>query len=514
MPRAQQLGRYQLLDRIAFGGMAEIFRAKTFDDEGRAHLVAIKRVLGHLVEDDEFLQMIVDEAKISALLRHDNIAQVYEFARAGSEYFLAMEYVDGKDLRAVMERVRALGQPIAWEHAAWVGMEVAEALHAAHTQRDGGGQLLRIVHRDVSPSNVLCSYRGEVKLCDFGIAKATLTRIQTRAGVIKGKVRYMSPEQAMGRKLDHRSDLFSLGTVLYELLALQPPFSAPSEVDLIFTVREARRRPITDHRPDTPPPLRSIIDRAMTRNRAARYDSGAQLASDLRAFLRAQRPGYGRGHFAQFMRDIFRQDIEHELRRLEEYVLDEADVSQVGENLIADVLAKDAPFTRFLPSAPGHSATTDVSGLPPSRPPRPGGADFHDERTLLLGGGEQTLVLSPAGPPAARASSFHDETTADRGAAAGAPATPVRFGPEGPDTPAAPASLPRQRTVVQALDPAELARLRQEPAPAPPAASFADEPSVPLDDDDLMEVSESEAPAGPGQPPEGGPGKGGRATPD
>ena len=213
MRRAQQLGRYHLLDRIAFGGMAEIYRAKTFDAQGQPHLVAVKRVLAHLAEDDDFIQMLVDEAKIASVLRHGNIARVYEFARAHGEYFIAMEHVDGKDMRTVLERCRTKKKPIPPEHAAYICAEVGAALHAAHSAVDSRGRPLRIIHRDVSPSNIICSYAGEVKLCDFGIAKATLSRVTTKTGVIKGKVKYMSPEQALGRKLDHRSDVFSLGSV-------------------------------------------------------------------------------------------------------------------------------------------------------------------------------------------------------------------------------------------------------------------------------------------------------------
>ncbi|HUH03975.1 MAG TPA: serine/threonine-protein kinase, partial [Kofleriaceae bacterium] len=198
MRRAQQLGRYHLLDRIAFGGMAEIYRAKTFDSHGHAHLVAVKRVLAHLAEDDDFIQMLVDEAKIAGLLRHPNIARVYEFARAHGEYFIAMEHVDGKDMRSILERCRQQKRPMPAQHVAYIGSEVATALHAAHTAVDNRGRPLRIVHRDVSPSNVICSYTGEVKLCDFGIAKATLSKVNTKTGVIKGKVKYMSPEQALG----------------------------------------------------------------------------------------------------------------------------------------------------------------------------------------------------------------------------------------------------------------------------------------------------------------------------
>ncbi len=364
MQKAQQLGRYLLLDRIAYGGMAEIFRAKTFDEAGRVHLVAVKRVLQHLVEDEDFLQMMIDEARISAQLHHDNIARLYEFAHANNEYFLAMEFVDGRDLRSLIERTRQTNRKLQPEHVAWIAMEAARALHAAHTQRDAQGRFMRIVHRDVSPSNLLLSYRGEVKLCDFGIAKATTTRIQTKTGVIKGKVKYMSPEQALGKKLDHRSDLFSLGTVMYEMLALTPPFLAQTEVELIFAVREARKKPLSEVRPDVPPGLAAIVEGAMTRSRGARYQTGEEMARRLRTFLDEYAPGYRRAHFAQFMRQVFKDDIDRDLRMMEDFVLQEADGARIGENLIADVLGPDAPFTKFTPMVPPGMGTgsTETSG--------------------------------------------------------------------------------------------------------------------------------------------------------
>jgi serine/threonine-protein kinase len=384
MPYAQQLGRYQLLDRIAFGGMAEIFRAKTFDHEGRAHLVAVKRVLNHLTTDDDFLRMLVDEAKITATLSHENIARVYEFAvdhgAAGDEYFIAMEYVDGKDVRTLLDRHRAQQQPIPPEHVAWIGMEVGHALHAAHTQKDGAGWPLNIVHRDVSPSNVLLSYRGEVKLCDFGIAKAATTRVQTKTGVIKGKVKYMSPEQAMGRKLDHRSDLFSLGTVMYEMLTLAAPFSAATEVELIFAVRDARKRDARAVEPAVPEELDQLLNRLMSRSRSQRFQSGAELALALRLFLDRYRPGYRRSHFGRFMRATFEADIERELRQLEEYVIDGGDPDKVGENLIADALGHDAPYTKFT-AAGGSRAST---GNFPRVDLQQSSPDLHAEPTRIL----------------------------------------------------------------------------------------------------------------------------------
>jgi serine/threonine-protein kinase len=384
MPFAQQLGRYQLLDRIAFGGMAEIFRAKTFDHEGRAHLVAVKRVLNHLTVDDDFIRMLVDEAKITAQLQHENIARVFEFAvdksPQGDEYFIAMEYVDGKDVRTLLDRHRAQQKTIPPEHVAWIGMEIAHALHAAHTQKDGANRPLHIVHRDVSPSNVLLSYRGEVKLCDFGIAKATTTRVQTKTGVIKGKVKYMSPEQAMGRKLDHRSDLFSLGTVMYEMLTLAAPFVAATEVELIFAVRDARKRDAREVEATVPEELNDILNKLMSRSRSGRYQSGAELALALRLFLDRWKPGYRRSHFGRYMRSTFEADIERELRLMEEYIIEGADASKVGENLIADALGNDAPYTQFTAATGGSRA--DTGNFPRVEKRQP--TDLHAEQTRIL----------------------------------------------------------------------------------------------------------------------------------
>src|SRR5262245_12452286 len=358
--------------------MAEIYRAKTFDEGGQQHMVAIKRVLGHLVEDEDFVQMLVDEAKICGTLRHPNIAHIYEFARVGDDYFIAMEFVDGKDSRTILDRCRQVGRAVPAAHCAYIIAHVADALEAAHSQKDGLGRPMKIIHRDISPSNVLVSYNGEIKLCDFGIAKATLSRVQTKTGVIKGKVKYMSPEQAMGRKLDHRSDLFSLGSVLYELLTSQPPFTAPNEMDLLIKVRDAKYRPIREVEPDVPPELERIVDRALMRSRTARFQTAEEMSVALKAFLADFMPGYSRSYLGRYLRKMFDEEIERELRMLEDYVIAEPDPQNVGENLIADALPPDAPYSRFTPIATpppalfpmGHEHS-EATTNPPQPPPAP-----------------------------------------------------------------------------------------------------------------------------------------------
>ncbi len=347
MQQAQQLGRYHLLDRIAFGGMAEIYRAKTADGTGRMHLMAVKRVLAHLVEDEEFIHMLIDEARLTALLKHPNIARIYEFCKTDTEYFISMEYVDGKDLRALLEKARQAQEFIPEEHLAYICMQVARGLHFAHHLTDRSGTPLNIVHRDVSPSNALISYAGEVKLCDFGIAKAAGARSQTKTGVIKGKVKYMSPEQAMGKKLDGRSDLFSLGTLLYEMVALAAPFHAQTEIELLFAVRDARKRPIRELRPNISQGLEIIIERAMAKQKERRFQDGEEFAESLRAFLLDSYPGYGPAQLSRYMLTMFAREREREQRALDDYVIMPGKMEAFGENLLADVMGPDAEYTQF-----------------------------------------------------------------------------------------------------------------------------------------------------------------------
>jgi serine/threonine-protein kinase len=388
---AQQLGRYHLLDRIAFGGMAEIFRAKTFDSRGREHMVAVKRVLRHLSEDDDFLQMLVDEAKIASRLDHPNIAKVYEFVRVGDDYFIAMEFVDGKDVRSILDRCRADGLWLSPQDCAYIIMRTAEGLHSAHEQRDGAGSSLHIVHRDVSPSNVIISFQGHVKLCDFGIAKASLSRIQTRTGVIKGKVKYMSPEQAMGRPLDRRSDVFSAGSVLYEMLTKQPPFSAENEMELIFRVRDAKFARPTRFNPEIPQPLERILRKALSRSLGSRHQSALELAEELRRFLAEAAPDYTPGRLGRLVREMFKQEIEKDLRLLEEFVVGRADPAAVGHNLLAEVLGEGAPYTMFTPVSPelraeqAESTRTRMMPRVPAPETRlPAGVDIHDLKTEIF----------------------------------------------------------------------------------------------------------------------------------
>ncbi len=385
---SQQLGRYHLLDRIAFGGMAEIFRAKTFDSRGKEKVVAIKRVLSHLAEDDDFLQMLVDEAKITSMIRHPNIAAIYEFVRVDQEYFIAMEYIDGKDLRSILDRCCAEGIWLSPADCAFIIYKALEGLHHAHETRDGTGNLLSIVHRDVSPSNVIVSYQGEIKLCDFGIAKAKHSRIQTRAGVIKGKVKYMSPEQAMGHPVDRRSDIFSAGSVLYELLTKQCPFQADNEMELIFLVRDAKFLRPSKINPNTPPALEKIVKKAMSRAPSSRFQTAQEFAQTLENFIRTFAPNYTQDHFVRLMNRIFTNEIAQERGLLDEFTLTRADPAALGDNLLGEVLGEGAAYTKFTPN-PDSQGLQDVKTRLMPRVPEPetrlpAGVNLHHMKTTIF----------------------------------------------------------------------------------------------------------------------------------
>jgi serine/threonine protein kinase len=386
---ARQIGRYHLLDRLACGGMAEIFRALTFDESGNEHMVAIKRILAHLAEDDAFVQMLVDEAKIASLLHHPNIAKVYEFARVADEYFLAMEYIDGRDLRSLIDRCRASGVQIAPEHCAHIMSCVLEGLHTAHTRCDAAGNALNIVHRDVSPSNVIVSYEGDVKLCDFGIAKATLSRVETRAGVVKGKVRYMSPEQTRGWQLDGRSDVFSAGSVLYELLTRRPAFSAKSEMELVLNVREAKYVRPSRHNGDIPRPLLMAIRRALTRSTHARYQTAADFGADLRRYLHTHAPDYDPTSLGRLLRHLFQQEIERDLRKLEDYVLGKPNPDALGDHLAGEPDPHHITYSRFTPvfkelAREDTRARTRIHPRLPTPESRlPPGVRLHEAETMI-----------------------------------------------------------------------------------------------------------------------------------
>ena len=283
-------GPYQLVKQIAVGGMAEIHLAKTRGIAGFEKFCALKMIHPNFAQDEQFIEMLIDEAKIAVQLQHVNIAQTFDLGRVGDTYYITMEFVDGADLYKILRRGSERDVEFPVDVAAFIAKEMATGLDYAHRKRDGAGQNLGIVHRDVSPQNVLVSNAGEVKLVDFGIAKATMKARQTAVGVIKGKYYYMSPEQAWGERLDHRSDIFSAGIVLYEMLTGQMLYLEEDINRLLDMVRRANIAPVRTLRKDVPPQLERIVMHALAKKPEDRYQSAGDLASDLERFLHTYSP--------------------------------------------------------------------------------------------------------------------------------------------------------------------------------------------------------------------------------
>ena len=280
-------GKYYLLDRVNVGGMAEVFKAKAFGVEGFERLVAVKRILPNIAADEEFITMFIDEAKIAVQLSHANVCQIFDLGKVDKSYFIALEYVNGKDVRAIFDRVRtqpvdgALTMPIA--QACFLIMKACEGLDYAHNKKDAGGNDLSLVHRDVSPQNILISFDGEVKLIDFGIAKAVGKASETQQGILKGKFGYMSPEQVRGLPLDRRCDIFSLGIVLYELLTGERLFLGESDFSTLEKVRNVEILPPSTYNRRISDELERIVLKALAKDVEDRYQNAIDLIRHLAA---------------------------------------------------------------------------------------------------------------------------------------------------------------------------------------------------------------------------------------
>ncbi|MFN0253354.1 MAG: protein kinase domain-containing protein [Kofleriaceae bacterium] len=300
----RQFGPYRLVRQIAVGGMAEIHLAKTKGIAGFEKYVALKMIHPNFAEDEAFIQMLVDEAKIAVQLAHGNIAQTFDLGRVGDTYYITMEYVDGADLYKILRKGSEMDLEMPLDCCAFIAKEIASALDHAHRKKDHVGKPLGIVHRDVSPQNVLVSYSGEVKLVDFGIAKATMKARQTAVGVIKGKYYYMSPEQAWGDPIDFRSDIFSAGIVLYEMMTGQMLYLEEDLHRLLDMARKADIASPSKLRKGIPPQLEKIVMHALQKVPGERYQSAADFASDLERFLHAYSPVFTAAKVSGLLRQI------------------------------------------------------------------------------------------------------------------------------------------------------------------------------------------------------------------
>ena len=283
-------GPYRLVERVAVGGMAEVFRAKRSGVEGFEKIVAVKRILPHLSDNKEFVDMFIDEAKLVAGLTHPNIVQIFDLGKIEKSYYIAMEYVHGRDLRTILRSARERGLRLPLDLSVLIVGRVCAALEYAHRARDDQGRAMWIVHRDISPQNILISFEGDVKLTDFGITNAATKATVTDAGALRGKLLYMSPEQAWGKPMDRRSDVFSLGIVFYEMVTDQKPFLGTSEMSILEMVRECRITAPSSFNPRLPEKIEKVILKALERDPDERYQDAAEMARDLERVLRERQP--------------------------------------------------------------------------------------------------------------------------------------------------------------------------------------------------------------------------------
>lgn len=305
-----KFGKYSLLNRIAAGGMAEIFLGSYIDIEGNTKYIAIKKLLPNLSEDPDFIQMFLDEARIAALLFHPNICQILDVGAVDKQYFIAMEYLYGKDLRQIMKKIASFSTIIPMSLVIRIISDLCAGLHHAHLKVDNKGNPLKIIHRDVSPPNIIITYDGIAKIIDFGIAKAETKIYQTRVGVLKGKYSYMSPEQVTGMDLDYRSDIFSVGIILYELTTGRRLFKLDTDILILQAISEGNVPPPSSVIPNFPQELEEIILKTLNRDREKRFQTCKELQNALETFAVKNSLISTPQELSDFLRKIFSDEAD------------------------------------------------------------------------------------------------------------------------------------------------------------------------------------------------------------
>jgi serine/threonine protein kinase len=310
--RGTRFGKYSLLNRIAVGGMAEIFLARQEGLEGFEKTICIKRIRPHLSSQPNFVRMFLNEAKLAAQLNHPNIVQIYDLGRINDSYFIAMEYISGRDMSRIIPKAEKAGIPFPMIYALRIASNVCEGLFYAHTKTDAYGNPLHVVHRDVTPENILVGFNGTVKIVDFGIAKANTQIEQTRAGEIKGKLSYMSPEQAMGAQLDARSDIFALGSVVYEWITGYKLFTGENEMAILKSIIDGKIYPPSYFKEDVPEAVERILMKALEKDKEKRYQSAWEMQFEIDTYLASSEFTPSNIHLSNFLKQIFGDEIERE----------------------------------------------------------------------------------------------------------------------------------------------------------------------------------------------------------
>ncbi|MCB9728374.1 MAG: serine/threonine protein kinase [Deltaproteobacteria bacterium] len=302
----RRLGKYELLERIALGGMAEVYRARQEGPAGFEKELVVKRILPQHARDEQFIEMFLDEARLAVRLAHPNIVQIIELGYEDGSYFIAMEYISGISLGDLMDRAAVLGVRLPYHYVARIIASVCAGLDYAHAFSDADGTPIGLVHRDVSPDNVLISYNGAVKMIDFGVAKAATNETKTSSGVVKGKFCYMSPEQIQGQPLDGRSDIFSVGILLYEACVGTRPFSESSGLGTVSAIMTQDPPLPRERAPDMPLELQAVILRALVKDRDQRYSQCRQMQRELEQFIQTHAQYVGESDIGEFVRRVAR----------------------------------------------------------------------------------------------------------------------------------------------------------------------------------------------------------------
>ncbi|NNB88981.1 protein kinase [Corallococcus exiguus] len=371
MKKPTFFGKYLLLERVNVGGMAEVFIAKAFGVEGFERILAIKKILPTMAEDDEFITMFIDEARISVQLNHANIVHIHELGKHEDTYFIAMEYVAGRDVRTLLERYRRRKEIMPTAQAVFIVSKMCEGLDYAHRKKDARGQDLHIIHRDVSPQNILVSYEGEVKIIDFGIAKAANRSQKTQAGILKGKFGYMSPEQVRGMPIDRRSDVFAVGVLLYEMLTGEKLFVGESDFSTLEKVRNADIPLPREFNPNISAGLEKVVLKALAREPEDRYQWASDLQEDLMRFLLAGDAIYSSKHLSGFMKEAFAEDMLREAEKMERYASVERPDQIEHSGVTLPPPAAPPPRATAQKRSPAPSATGSPVGRASTAPAQP-----------------------------------------------------------------------------------------------------------------------------------------------
>ncbi len=377
------LGRYRVVDEIGVGGMASVHLARADGPGGFQKWVAIKRIHKHLAEDDTFIRMFLDEARIAARITHPNVAQVFDLGKHADTYWIAMEYLHGEPLREVMRVIDdEQAPPMNYHLAAKICAEAAEGLHAAHELRDNDGKLLNLVHRDVTPHNLFLTYEGGIKVVDFGIAKVTGRLASTRAGTLKGKLAYMSPEQVRGEAVDRRTDIFALGVVLWELTTGRRLFRMDSDLETLERVQACVVPPPSSVANDFPMELEAVVMRALAKDKDQRYQTVRELSRALQQFLMRASAFVGPEEVGNYMKSV----LGDRYQKREAHLQWAAEVTQTISLDQAEGLVSPADEVSFLtyasdvkavPQNRGNTATVSparATAPMPARPPPPAAA--------------------------------------------------------------------------------------------------------------------------------------------